>query len=129
MDLHELELKASRLEEMPEFLSLPQSDLYLGLRFLYAQYRSGGLDKEQATREKKRLVNFYEHSSRRQQDYVNLFRQHQENMRQGEELLHQLNHALNEQPIDREKALRLLCRLVDRTYGTTSYEEKLFGKE
>ena len=94
MDLHELELKASRLEEMPEFLSLPQSDLYLGLRFLYAQYRSGRLDKEQATREKKRLVNFYEHSSRRQQDYVDLFRQYQENMRQGEELLHQLNHAL-----------------------------------
>lgn len=128
MDLHELELKASRLEELPEFLSLPQSELYLSLRSLYAQYRRGYLDKEQAAREKKYLIKSYEYSSQRYEDYANLFCRYQENMRQVEELIHQLNHALKERPIDREKALRLLCRIVDRTYGMTSYEEKLFGR-
>ena len=59
MELYELEQRAARLEELPELLNLPQTELFLGLRFLYREYRRGTVPREQAAREKKRLMNQY----------------------------------------------------------------------
>lgn len=126
MELHELEQRAARLEELPELLSLPQTELFLGLRFLYGEYRRGTVPREQAAREKKRLLNQYTHCEKRQQDYVSEFRQKQENSKLCGELLFELNHALKEEPQDREKLLRLIARLTDRWSGMTHYEKTLF---
>lgn len=129
MELYELEQRAARLEELPELLNLPQTELFLGLRFLYREYRRGTVPREQAAREKKRLMNQYTHCEKRQQDYVEVFRQKQDDLKRCEELFHQLNHKLKDELADREEILRLMARIVDRHYGITHYEEQLFGRE
>jgi hypothetical protein len=42
--------------EMPNGLSYPDQILYLGLRMLYAQYFKKAIDRETATKEKKKLL-------------------------------------------------------------------------
>lgn len=46
--------------EMPDGLSYPDQILYLSLRMLYRQYHQKIIDREAATKEKKRLLVEYE---------------------------------------------------------------------
>lgn len=46
--------------EMPDGLSYPDQILYLGLRALYSQYFKKLIDREIATREKKKLLQEYQ---------------------------------------------------------------------
>ena len=45
--------------EMPDGLSYPDQILYLSLRMLYAQYFKKLIDREMATKEKKKLLDEY----------------------------------------------------------------------
>lgn len=45
--------------EMPDGLSYPDQILYLSLRMLYAQYFKKVIDRETATKEKKKLIDEY----------------------------------------------------------------------
>lgn len=45
--------------EMPDGLSCPDQILYLSLRMLYAQYFKKVIDRETATKEKKKLLDEY----------------------------------------------------------------------
>ena len=45
--------------EMPDGLSYPDQILYLSLRMLYRQYHQKIIDREAATKEKKRLLDEY----------------------------------------------------------------------
>ena len=54
------ELNAMRGEEMPEGLSTPDQMLYLALRMLYNQYKTGIVSRETASREKKKLLRNWE---------------------------------------------------------------------
>lgn len=45
--------------EMPDGLSYPDQILYLSLRMLYAQYFKKLIDRETATKEKKKLIDEY----------------------------------------------------------------------
>ena len=45
--------------EMPDGLSYPDQILYLGLRMLYRQYYQKIIDRETATKEKKKLLDEY----------------------------------------------------------------------
>lgn len=45
--------------EMPDGLSYPDQILYLSLRMLYAQYFKKVIDRETATKEKKKLLDEY----------------------------------------------------------------------
>lgn len=57
----EYERKAMAGEEIPEGLRFAGQHYYLGLRMLYHQYKSGVIDRETATREKKQLLATYEY--------------------------------------------------------------------
>ena len=61
-----------------------------------------------------------------EQQRLEVYRKHQKDMKLCGELLFELNHALKEEPQDREKLLRLMARLTDRWSGMTHYEELLF---
>lgn len=124
MEQNELEQRAARLEELPENLTLPQAELYLGLRYLYGAYRRGQLTKDKAVEEKKRLLIAYEHGERAHQNYVEAFRKRQEIFRSCEELIHQLNHQLNENIPNRDEFLHLMAQVVDNCFGT-KYEEEI----
>lgn len=54
------ELNAMRGEEMPDGLSTPDQTLYLQLRMLYNQYKTGIVSRETASREKKKLLRNWE---------------------------------------------------------------------
>lgn len=54
------ELNAMRGEEMPDGLSTPDQMLYLSLRMLYNQYKTGIVSREVASREKKKLLRKWE---------------------------------------------------------------------
>lgn len=56
----EWELNAMRGEEMPDGLSTPDQTLYLQLRMLYNQYKTGIVTREVASREKKKLLRNWE---------------------------------------------------------------------
>lgn len=45
--------------EMPDGLSYPNQILYLSLRMLYSQYFKNVIDRETATKEKKKLIDEY----------------------------------------------------------------------
>ena len=55
----EWERKAIRGDELPDDLGYPEQVLYLELRMLYEQYRNKIIDRDTATREKKRLLDEY----------------------------------------------------------------------
>ena len=55
----ELERKAANGEPMPDDIGAPERVLYIALRGLYYQYRVGSVEKDQARREKQRLIEDY----------------------------------------------------------------------
>ena len=55
----EYERQAMAGEEMPEGLRFAGQQYYLALRMLYHQYKSGVIDRETASREKRRLLQTY----------------------------------------------------------------------
>lgn len=57
----EYERQAMAGEEMPDGLRFAGQHYYLGLRMLYHQYKQGVIDRESATREKRRLLKTYEY--------------------------------------------------------------------
>lgn len=57
----EYERQAMNGDEMPEGLRFAGQHYYLGLRMLYHQYKQGVIDREKASREKRRLLRQYEY--------------------------------------------------------------------
>lgn len=47
--------------EMPDGLAMPDCLMFLGLRFLYSQYKSGTIGRETATAEKRKLISKYKY--------------------------------------------------------------------
>lgn len=63
--------------EMPDGLSYPDQILYLSLRMLYAQYFKKLIDRETATKEKKKLIDqyrCYQHRERMGNEWVEIIR-------------------------------------------------------
>lgn len=56
----DLERGAMKSEPMPDNLTMPEQWLYLSLRILYREYRSGAIEKKQARQEKRKLIDEYE---------------------------------------------------------------------
>ena len=59
MGLTELERLAAKGDPLPDNLAMPEQWLYLSLRMLYREYRSGAIEKEQAGQEKRKLIDEY----------------------------------------------------------------------
>ena len=59
----EYERQAMAGEEMPEGLRFAGQHYYLALRMLYKQFHEGVIDRETATREKRRLLSTYEYDT------------------------------------------------------------------
>lgn len=57
----EYERQAMAGEEMPEGLRFAGQHYYLSLRMLYKQFKDGVIDREAASREKRRLLHTYEY--------------------------------------------------------------------
>ena len=57
----EYERQAMAGEEMPDGLRFSGQHYYLGLRMLYHQYKQGVVDRETASREKRKLLKTYEY--------------------------------------------------------------------
>lgn len=58
--LEELERAAQRGDELPGDLPPPDQCLFLSLRALYSSYRAGYIGRDQAAKEKKQLVSWYD---------------------------------------------------------------------
>lgn len=54
------EREAMRGGQLPEGLALTDSKMFLALRTLYSEYRSGAVSREQASAEKRTLLRAYE---------------------------------------------------------------------
>lgn len=59
IDTNELERLAASEEEMPDGLTMPEQLLFLTLRELYGNFRSGVVNRERAKREKSRILVAY----------------------------------------------------------------------
>ena len=60
MTTEELERLAASEEEMPDKLTMPEQLLFLTLRTLYQNFRSGAVNRDRAKREKSRIYVAYE---------------------------------------------------------------------
>ncbi len=60
MKLDALERAAAKNVPMPDGLEMPEQYLFLSMRGLYLAYRTGGVAKEQAKREKTAIIEIYE---------------------------------------------------------------------
>ena len=105
-----------------------QSDhlLWLTLRNLLNGYRNQLIPRDEVLEQKEQAQKLLERSRLEEQQRLEVYRKHQKDMKLCGELLFELNHALKEEPQDREKLLRLMARLTDRWSGMTHYEELLF---
>lgn len=73
----EWERKAIRGDELPDDLGYPEQVLYLELRMLYEQYRNKIIDRDAATREKKRLLDeyrIYSYREKMEKEWVEIIR-------------------------------------------------------
>ena len=73
----EWERKAIRGDELPDDLGYPEQVLYLELRMLYEQYRNKIIDRDAATREKKRLLDeyrIYSYQEKMEKEWVEIIR-------------------------------------------------------
>lgn len=64
------EKQAMNGDPLPQGLEYPDQILYLGLRLLYKQYRIGLVSREQATEEKRQLLQEYEKMIYRHKMYL-----------------------------------------------------------
>jgi hypothetical protein len=55
------ERQAMAGEEMPDGLNMPDTLMYIGLRMLYNQYKSGTIGRDLATAEKRKLIKKYKY--------------------------------------------------------------------
>ena len=56
MDITELERVAMKNDPMPDGLNFQDQVLYQGLRYLYRQFKSGAISREQGAKEKKAML-------------------------------------------------------------------------
>lgn len=56
----ELERLAAKSEPLPNNLTLPEQWLYLSLRVLYREFKTGAITREQATKEKTSILKQFE---------------------------------------------------------------------
>jgi hypothetical protein len=57
---HEIEVSAKNNDEMPDALNGPEQCLFLSFRQLYRNFRTGAVTREQAGREKQRILKAYD---------------------------------------------------------------------
>ena len=110
----------------PIFTYQSEHLLWLTLRNLLNGYRNQLIPRDEVLEQKEQAQKLFERSRLEEQQRLEVYRKHQKDMKLCGELLFELNHALKEEPQDREKLLRLMARLTDRWAGMTHYEELLF---
>ena len=110
----------------PIFTYQSEHLLWLTLRNLLNGYRNQLIPRDEVLEQKEQAQKLFERSRMEEQQRLEVYRKHQKDMKLCGELLFELNHALKEEPQDREKLLRLMARLTDRWSGMTHYEELLF---
>lgn len=110
----------------PIFTYQSEHLLWLTLRNLLNGYRNQLIPRDEVLEQKEQAQKLFERSRLEEQQRLEVYRKHQKDMKLCGELLFELNHALKEEPQDREKILRLMARLTDRWSGMTHYEELLF---
>ena len=110
----------------PIFTYQSEHLLWLTLRNLLNGYRNQLIPRDEVLEQKEQAQKLFERSRLEEQQRLEVYRKHQKDMKLCGELLFELNHALKEEPQDREKILRLMARLTDRWSGMTHYEKTLF---
>lgn len=70
-EFEELERKAMAGEMLPEDLPQPQQLLFLSLRSLYREYRNNVISRDEAKKEKGKLLGEYSRAYKNYQIYVN----------------------------------------------------------
>ena len=110
----------------PIFTYQSEHLLWLTLRNLLNGYRNQLIPRDEVLEQKEQAQKLFERSRLEEQQRLEVYRKHQKDMKLCGELLFELNHALKEEPQDREKLLRLMARLTDRWSGMTHYEKTLF---
>lgn len=110
----------------PNFTRQTEHLAWLTVRNLVGGYRNQLIPRNEVLEQKEQAQKLFERSRLEEQQRLEVYRKHQKDMKLCGELLFELNHALKEEPQDREKILRLMARLTDRWSGMTHYEELLF---
>ena len=110
----------------PNFTHQTEHLAWLTVRNLVGGYRNQLIPRDEVLEQKEQAQKLFERSRLEEQQRLEVYRKHQKDMKLCGELLFELNHALKEEPQDREKLLRLMARLTDRWSGMTHYEELLF---
>ena len=110
----------------PSFTHQTEHLAWLTVRNLVGGYRNQLIPRDEVLEQKEQAQKLFERSRLEEQQRLEVYRKHQKDMKLCGELLFELNHALKEEPQDREKLLRLMARLTDRWSGMTHYEELLF---
>ena len=110
----------------PNFARQTEHLAWLTVRNLVGGYRNQLIPRDEVLEQKEQAQKLFERSRLEEQQRLEVYRKHQKDMKLCGELLFELNHALKEEPQDREKLLRLMARLTDRWSGMTHYEKTLF---
>ena len=96
MTFDEIERMAMTGEKLPRRQSMAVTAVYLGLRSLYSEYRSGNVSRERAKTEKEALRICYEDWSEREQLHIRNLNRQQETIRKSEDLTHSIMRKLRD---------------------------------
>lgn len=108
----------------PNFTYQSEQLAWLTLRNLLLGYRNQLIPKEQVLEEKEQAERLFESARLEEKNRFTVYKDYQDKVRRCEELLHQINHELNEETPDRSRLLHLMAQVVDGCFGT-KYGEKV----
>lgn len=116
MQIKDLELYACRNKPLPEFLTLPETCLYISLRYLYQSYHKGEISKENAKSEKRKMLGEYERFKMTYDNWLKEFGYHQGNIRRAGTLLSDIEKTKNVKDI-----AVLACKVIGIMIGDESF--------
>lgn len=127
MNFEDIDIAARGTGRMPDGLNLTEIMCFSALRGLYDTYRSGGIVREDAAKEKKAIRLAYLQASEENSRRYAMYCQYQENIRQAEMLIHALAKGARDGR-DREEMFVLAVRCIAAMTGNTCFEELVIGK-
>ena len=119
MQLKNIELDACKNKPLPKFLTLPETCLYISLRYLYKSYHKGEISKENATAEKHKLLAEYERFEKAYSDWCKLCSDYQDNIRKAGTMLSDIEKSDNT-----EDMAVLACEVVGIMIGDENFASR-----
>lgn len=127
MNFEDIDIIARGTGHMPDGLNLTEIMCFSVLRGLYDTYRSGGIFREDAVKEKKAIRMAYHQAVEDNNRHYAMYCQYQENIRQAEMNMHEIVKGARDGR-EQEELFKLAIQCIAAMTRDTCFEKLVIGK-